>query len=68
MRLDYARTLHGFGVTLVRRSVPGDEIYQRGLAYLNQAHDLFKDCGATIELDWVERILANLEYHNAEAQ
>ena len=68
MRLDYARALHGFGVTLLRRSVPGDEIYQRGLAFLNQAHDLLKDCGATIELDWVERILANLEYHNAEAQ
>jgi DNA-binding SARP family transcriptional activator len=67
MRLDYARALHGFGVTLLRRSVPGDEIYQRGLAYLYQARDLFKDCGATIDLDWVERILANLEYQNAEA-
>ncbi len=67
MRLDYARALHGFGVTLLRRSEPGEETYQRGLAYLHQARDLFRDCGAAIDLDWVERILANLEYQNAEA-
>jgi predicted ATPase/DNA-binding SARP family transcriptional activator/Flp pilus assembly protein TadD len=67
MRLDYARALHGFGVILLRRSVPGDETYRRGLTYLHQARDLFRDCGAAIDLDLVERILANLENQNAEA-
>ncbi len=67
MRLDYACALHGFGVTLLRRSEPGAETYQRGLAYLHQARDLFRGCGAAIDLDWVERILANLAYQNADA-
>ncbi len=67
MRLDYACALHGFGVTLLRRSEPGEETYQRGLAYLHQARDIFRDCGAAIDLDWVERILANLENQNVKA-
>ena len=61
MRLDYARALHGYGATLLQRSVPGDETYQRGLAYLRQARDLFRDCRAAFDLDWVERFLAMLE-------
>jgi hypothetical protein len=36
----------------------------RGLVYLHQALDIFRGCGATINLDWVERILANLKHHN----
>lgn len=68
MRLDYARALHGFGVILLGRSMPGDGIYQRGLAYLLQARDIFSACGAAIDLDWVERILTNLEYQNSDAQ
>jgi len=65
MRLDYARALHGFGVALLRCSAPGDETYQRGLAYLHQARDIFRACGAAVDLDWVERILANLESQKA---
>jgi len=66
MRLDYACAQHGFGVTLLRRSQPGEETYRRGLAYLHQARDFFRECGAAIDLDWVERILANLAYQNAD--
>jgi predicted ATPase/DNA-binding SARP family transcriptional activator/Tfp pilus assembly protein PilF len=68
MRLDYARTLHSFGVILLRRNQSGNESYQRGLAYLHQARDIFSACGAMIDLDWVERIIANLEKQHAEAQ
>lgn len=66
MRLDYARALHGYGFTLLQRSVQGDETYQRGLVHLRQACDLFRDCGAAIDLDLVEHILANVEYQNIE--
>jgi len=65
MRLDYTRALHGFGVALLRCSAPGDETYQRGLAYLHQARDIFRACGAAVDQDWVERILANLESQKA---
>ncbi len=59
MRLDYARTLYGYGVTLLQRSTPGDETRQRGFYYLQQARDLFRECGAAIDLQWAERILAH---------
>jgi tetratricopeptide (TPR) repeat protein len=68
MRLDYARAIHGFGVILLRRNKSGYEAFQRGLAYLHQARDIFSACGAAIDLDWVERIIANLEKQNVDAQ
>ena len=60
MRLDYARSLHAYGVTLLHRSLPGDELYQRGLTYLQEAREVFANCKAAIDLKWVERILARL--------
>ena len=60
MRLDSARTLQGYGVTLVQRSISGNEAYARGLSYLSEAHKIFFDCKATIDLKWVEKILASL--------
>ena len=68
MRLDYARTLYGYGVTLLQRSTPVEETYQRGLYYLQQARDLFRECGAAVDLQWAERILAHLELQNAGVQ
>ncbi len=58
MRLDYARSLHGYGVTLMQRSGPGNEAYSRGLTYLSEAREVFANCKATIDLRWVEWILA----------
>ncbi len=64
MRLDYARALHGYGVTLLKRGEKCEQSYLRGIIYLSEARDLFKQCQATIDLEWVERILAhsNAEY------
>jgi tetratricopeptide (TPR) repeat protein len=59
MRLDYARTLNGYGVTLLQRSTASETNYQRGLDYLLEALDIFKRCKATIDVKWVVRILAN---------
>ena len=66
MRLDYARALHGYGVTLLQRSTAGEGNARRGLDYLLEALNIFKQCKASIDVLWVERILANLAYENAQ--
>jgi DNA-binding SARP family transcriptional activator/Flp pilus assembly protein TadD len=65
MRLDYARTLHGYGISLLQRNTEGNEMHQQGLSYLHQARDLFRDCKAAIDLEWTEGILANPEPYSA---
>ena len=61
MRLDYARSLNGYGVTLLQRGKQNSMLYQKGLAYLREARDLFYQCSAPIDAEWVERVLANTE-------
>ncbi len=61
LRLDYARALHGYGVTLVQRdtdATPGSA-YQRGLDYLREAHAIFNTSHATIDFSWVDLVLSN---------
>lgn len=65
MRLDYARALQGYGVTLLQRSRLGESDFQRGLDYLHKARDIFTHCKAAIDIKWIERILANPSYENA---
>jgi tetratricopeptide (TPR) repeat protein len=65
MRLDHARSLHGYGVTLLQRSAPGEPAFQRGLSCLQEARDLFARCKATLDIEWVERILAHYDYEKA---
>jgi len=70
MRLDCARALHGYGVTLLQRSTaksggrakPECQTYQRGLIYLRESRDIFAHCHATIDLAWVEHILERFEF------
>lgn len=63
MRLDYARALHGYGVTLRHRSPPGTDAYQKGLAFLYEARDIFADCHAVVDLEWIDRLLKSKESH-----
>ncbi len=65
MRLDYARSLHGYGVTLLQRSAAGEPTFQRGLAYLQEARTIFAQCKAAIDVEWVERILTHYDRENA---
>ncbi len=65
MRLDYARALHGYGDTLLQRSAPDSDSYVRGLRSLHEAREIFADCNATTDLEWVERILNGPAYENA---
>jgi len=59
MRLEYARTLYNYGAMLLQRGCPASEAFQTGLAYLQQAHDIFAACYAAIDLEKVKRILAD---------
>ncbi len=57
-RLEYARTLYSYGVTLLERN------RQKALALLSEAREVFIDCYAAIDLEIVEHTLAisNLEH------
>ncbi len=74
LRLDYARTLHSYGITFVQRSlshpkkVQTSAIYQRGINYLQEARNIFTTSHAAIDLTWVENALASYEYHALEVQ
>jgi tetratricopeptide (TPR) repeat protein len=67
LRLDYARTLQGYGTALVQRSGPGTQYsaeratYRRGLDYLRQARAIFTDCQAIIDRAWAEHVLRHFE-------
>lgn len=56
LRLDYARVLHSYGACLWQC---GSQVaYQQGLEYLQEAREIFATCQASLDLQWVERILA----------
>jgi DNA-binding SARP family transcriptional activator len=61
MRLDYARTLHGYGHTLMQHSSLGEPKYERGRSFLREAQDIFAGCKAAIDLEWVENVLKACE-------
>ncbi|HEX6477264.1 MAG TPA: tetratricopeptide repeat protein [Ktedonobacteraceae bacterium] len=60
-RLEYARTLYAYGITLLERNG------EKALAYLSEAREIFIDCYAAIDLKWVESILANTGLENVAA-
>jgi DNA-binding SARP family transcriptional activator len=51
MRLEYASTLHSYGLSLLRNA--GEADYRRGIAFLREARDIFSACHAAIDLEWV---------------
>ncbi len=60
LRLDYARTLHGYGLSLVQRSVENNEhtTHERGMAYLHEARAIFNSTHATIDFSWVDLVIS----------
>ncbi|HCI81430.1 MAG TPA: hypothetical protein DHW02_17275 [Ktedonobacter sp.] len=72
LRLDYARTLYGYGYTLLKRSsLPTyideqQELYQSGLHYVHVAHGFFADAHAMIDLAEAERLIARYEMRERE--
>jgi DNA-binding SARP family transcriptional activator len=63
--LDYARALQRYGEWQIRRSVQTTNkgyqttLHQQGLDYLHEARDIFETAKASIDLQWVERLLAH---------
>ncbi len=57
MRLEWARTLQSYGVSLLEQHSTGDASYEQGLKYLQDARLAFHDCNAALDLQMVERIL-----------
>ena len=59
LHLDYARTLYGYGVTLLERE-PCEEVQlNTGLTYLHEARAIFANSHAAIDLELVDHILAS---------
>lgn len=56
LRLDYGRTLHRRSVCWLQRG--SQTVYQQGLDGLRDAREIFETCEASLDLQWVERILA----------
>jgi DNA-binding SARP family transcriptional activator len=65
MRLDYARTLHSYGLSLLQRNNSREPDYQRGITCLQEARDIFTTCHAAIDLEWVSFQLAGYETRQA---
>lgn len=61
MRLDYARTLHCYGLSLLQHTGADEASYRRGLSLMQQARDIFAACHAAIDLEWVSFHLADYE-------
>ena len=69
LQLDYARTLHGYGCSLVQRSLAAKELhsiqkkegflYQRGIDFLREARAIFNTAHATIDFSWTDLVLSN---------
>ncbi|MBE3561855.1 MAG: tetratricopeptide repeat protein, partial [Ktedonobacteraceae bacterium] len=80
--LDYARTLHSLGITLLRRYLAwcdnqqrtpqteplqsDDQLYQQGLAYLQEAYAIFTRSHAALDLAWINQTLARVEAYSAQ--
>ncbi|HEX7736615.1 MAG TPA: DUF6788 family protein [Ktedonobacteraceae bacterium] len=70
LRLDYARVLHRYGISLLTRSLhvksargtgtrTNASLTRTGFEYLREARDLFAACQASLDLQWVEDVLTS---------
>jgi len=57
MRLEYARTLHNYGVALLERTGGEKSDCKQALSYLREARQIFSECHAALDLQLVERVL-----------
>jgi DNA-binding SARP family transcriptional activator/Tfp pilus assembly protein PilF len=57
MRLEWARTLQSYGMALLERHSSVESSYMQGLKYLQEASQTFRECNATLDLQFVERQL-----------
>jgi tetratricopeptide (TPR) repeat protein len=61
MRLEYGRTLQQYGNALVQQDGSEGKRYAQGIAYLQEARQVFTECQAMLDLRSVEHMLAEHE-------
>jgi tetratricopeptide (TPR) repeat protein len=77
LHLDYARTLHRYGQSLLARSlhvksahgadsISHASLAQKGFDYLCEARDIFTHCQASLDLQWVEETLKHSSFRDKE--
>jgi Tfp pilus assembly protein PilF len=59
MRLELARTLQHYGAMLMQQGNTDEKQHQRGRKYLEEARELFAACGANLDLQLIERVVAS---------
>src|SRR5260370_31504431 len=57
MRLEWARTLQGYGEALLGEHSKDDGSYRQGLKYLEEAREVFRECNAVLDLHRVEGVI-----------
>jgi predicted ATPase/DNA-binding SARP family transcriptional activator len=57
MRLEWARTLQSYGLSLLEQYSKGDTGYEQGLKNLQDARQSLRECNAILDLQMAERIL-----------
>ncbi len=62
MRLEYARTLHTYGLALLNRQPNTKQNHIQSIRYLQEAHQIFSDCHAAFDLQLVESVLHTITY------
>ncbi len=80
LRLDYARALHGYGLSLVQRNFTVEKthhalsaeqekqsiFHQRGIGCLYEARTIFDASHATIDFSWVDLVLSSYTANSIE--
>ncbi|MEO8971633.1 MAG: AAA family ATPase, partial [Ktedonobacteraceae bacterium] len=64
MRLEYARTLHTYGLVLLNHQEDKKQNHIQGIRYLQEAQQIFSDCYAALDLQLVERVLHTITHAN----
>jgi tetratricopeptide (TPR) repeat protein len=62
LHVDYARTLHGYGLSLVQRALTTKETQQekeRGMDFLREARAIFNTSHATIDFSWTDLVISS---------
>ena len=67
MRLEWARTMRSYGEALIQHSSTGEYDHQEGLRRLREARQVFQECGAALDLQLIEGILAAFDASPATA-
>lgn len=58
MRLEWARTLRDYNESILRNAHSNDSDCERAIAHLQEARQVFEECGAALDLKLTDRLLA----------